>query len=316
LLAVEHYQLEALRARRASRAAWRRRRRHIWGALVLLVVAAGVLLWAAEPVGPHRPASALSRSPQALAGLPSFGQKQTRIAVPTAAQLAAVKQLAARGLPLYCGGHGKPMIALTFDDGPGVYTNLAVKKLREFHLVATFFVVGKSIRAWPRRLGLEEPLAVFGDHTLTHPFLPALPPAAMVHEIAGARAFIERATREPVVLFRPPYDGRTPAIDGEVRSLGMLEVLWNVDSQDSLGANYAGIERNVIAGLKPGSIILMHENRGQTIRALPTIFVALKRDHLRAVTVPELVADDPPSFGQLRAGVGGCPISHRVGNGS
>ena len=89
----------------------------------------------------------------------------------------------------------------------------------------------------------------------------------------------------------------------------MLEVLWNVDSGDSLGANYAGTEHDVIAGLHPGSIILMHENRGQTIRALLTIFAALARDHLRAVTIPELVAEDPPSLAQLHAGGRGCGVS-------
>jgi peptidoglycan/xylan/chitin deacetylase (PgdA/CDA1 family) len=57
----------------------------------------------------------------------------------------------------------------------------------------------------------------------------------------------------------------------------------------------------VIAGLHPGAIILMHENRSQTIRALPAIFAALRRAHLRAVTVPRLVAEDPPSRRQLRA---------------
>jgi peptidoglycan/xylan/chitin deacetylase (PgdA/CDA1 family) len=206
-------------------------------------------------------------------------------------------------------------VALTFDDGPGPYTRLAVRKLRQFHLRATFFLVGKELAAWPGRVGDEKPLAAFGDHTLTHPFLPALAPAAIAHQIAGARVLIERATGEPVALFRPPYEGHTPAIDHEVRRLGLLEVLWNVDSRDSLGANYAAIERNVIAGLAPGSIILMHENHGQTIRALPTIFKALARHHLRAVTVPELVAEDPPSPGQLRAGVGGCSVSRQGGNG-
>ena len=96
----------------------------------------------------------------------------------------------------------------------------------------------------------------------------------------------------------------------------MLEVLWNVDSGDSLGANYAGIDRDVLAGLHPGSIILMHENRGQTIRALLTIFAALARDHLRAVTVPELVTEDPPSLAQVRAGGRGCGVWLQAGNGA
>ena len=208
------------------------------------------------------------------------------------------------------------MVALTFDDGPGPYTRLAIAKLRKHHLRATFFLVGKQIRAFPGLARLEKPVGAVGDHTMTHPFLPALPRAEMVQEIAGAKALIEHVTAQPVVLFRPPYEGRTPAIEHEVRALGMLEVLWNVDSGDSLGANYAGTERDVIAGLHPGSIILMHENRGQTIRALLTIFAALARDHLRAVTVPELVAEDPPSLVQLRAGGRGCGVSIQAGNGA
>lgn len=208
------------------------------------------------------------------------------------------------------------MVALTFDDGPGVYTQLAVKKLRRSRLQATFFLVGKEIRAYPRLVDLEVPVAAFGDHTMTHPFLPALARSTMIWQLAAAQALIERIVRRPVVLFRPPYEGRTVAIDREAHALGMLEVLWNVDSRDSLGdTNYVGIERNVIVGLRPGSIILMHENHGQTIRALPVIFAALARRRLRAVTVPELLSADPPSLSQLRRGLAGCSVSKTGGNG-
>jgi hypothetical protein len=89
-----------------------------------------------------------------------------------------------------------------------------------------------------------------------------------------------------------------------------------VDSADSLGANYAGIERNVIGGLRPGAIILMHENRGQTIRAMPAIFAAIRRRHLRTVSVPRLLTDDPPGEAQARIGGAGCgapPSSARAG---
>jgi peptidoglycan-N-acetylglucosamine deacetylase len=233
-----------------------------------------------------------------------------------AAQLRAARRLAAAGLPMYCGGDRGRMVALTFDDGPGPYTRLVIKKLRRAHVHATFFLVGKQIAAFPKLARLEKPIAAVGDHTMTHPFLPALARAQMIAEITKARSVIERAAGQPLALFRPPYGGHTPAIDRAAKRLRLVEVLWNVDSADSLGANYLGIERNVIAGLHPGSIILMHENRGQTIRALPRIFAALRRRRLRAVTVPELIAADPPSAGQLRRGWSGCDIRHRAGNGS
>ena len=97
-----------------------------------------------------------------------------------------------------------------------------------------------------------------------------------------------------------------------VRAHGLLQILWTVDSADSLGANYAQIERNVIAGLRPGAIILMHENHGQTIRAMINIFAAIRRKGLRAVSVPQLLADDPPSAAQLRDGGLGCGVAHGV----
>jgi peptidoglycan/xylan/chitin deacetylase (PgdA/CDA1 family) len=225
-----------------------------------------------------------------------------------ALELAAMRRFAAYGLPLYCGGRERRMVALTFDDGPGVYTQLAIKKLRQFHARATFFLVGKSIQGFPGLAQREKPYAAFGDHTMTHPFLPALGHAEMVGEIAGDRALIERTVGEPVDLFRPPYEGTNSSIQHEVHALGMLEVLWNVDSTDSVGGDYAAIERIVLRGLRPGSIVLMHENHGQTIRALPTIFAALKRDRLTPVTVPQLLAEDPPSPHQLRSGEPGCSV--------
>jgi hypothetical protein len=59
----------------------------------------------------------------------------------------------------------------------------------------------------------------------------------------------------------------------------------------------------------------MHENHGQTIRAMLTIFAALARDHLKAVTIPELVAEDPPSLAQFRAGGLGCGVKLTSGSG-
>ncbi len=297
-----------LKARRAARARELRRRRSVaLVAALALAALVGTLLLR----GSRGPAVVRATRGSAGAAPPALARESRMDA-----QLAAVRRLAAHGLPLFCGGRSKRMVALTFDDGPGPYTRLAIAKLRKHHVRATFFLVGKQIRAYPGLAPLEKPVGAIGDHTMTHPFLPALPRAEMVQEIAGAKALIEHVIGRPVVLFRPPYEGRTPAIDSEARSLGMLEVLWNVDSADSLGANYAGIERNVLAGLRPGSIILMHENRGQTIRALLTIFAALESDHLRAVTIPELVEDDPPTLAQLRAGGRGCGTWLQTGNGA
>jgi len=308
----------SLRARRLEAKRRRRQRRLVMG-LGLLAVAcavAAVIVWFGGSSGSKSGATGSSI-------LGTFAIKvgpAPRLAIKRhsalAAEVVAVRRLASYGLPLYCGGEERRMVALTFDDGPGVYTHYAINKLREAHLHATFFLVGKEIVAWPGLAEREKGVGAFGDHTMTHPFLPALPYSQAVEEIAADQRLIERTVDEPVLLFRPPYEGHTRAIDAEVRRLGMVEVLWDVDSADSLGANYLGIEDNVIAGLYPGSIILMHENHGQTIRALDAIFAALKRRHLNAVTLPQLIAEDPPSLARLRKGYDGCPVKLSHGSGS
>jgi peptidoglycan/xylan/chitin deacetylase (PgdA/CDA1 family) len=226
---------------------------------------------------------------------------------PAAIQQAALERLIRLGYPIFCGGHRGNEVAFTFDDGPGVYTHYAIRKLSQAREGATFFVVGKSMNAWPGWVAREAMIgAAIGDHTYTHPFLPALSPAEIRSQIDRTKLEAERESGRPVYLFRPPYGAVDPTVDRIVSSLGLLRIMWTVDSRDSLGANWLGIIRNVEAGLHPGSIILMHENRGQTIRALTTLLPYLQRHHIRSVSIPQLLASDPPSLAQLRGGASGC----------
>jgi peptidoglycan/xylan/chitin deacetylase (PgdA/CDA1 family) len=226
-----------------------------------------------------------------------------------------VRKLIGLGKPIYCAGLKGNEVALTFDDGPGTYTRLAIAKLRKHDVKATFFVVGRNIQLLPRAIREERAVGSVGDHTYTHPLLTALSAGQAEAEIVRTQSALERASGGPVFLFRPPYGAHNATIDSIAKAHNLLEILWTVDSADSLGANYAQIERTVIDGMRPGAIILMHENHGQTIRAMLSIFAALQRKHLRAVSVPRLLADDPPSEAQVRAGGLGCGAGFRAGQG-
>jgi peptidoglycan-N-acetylglucosamine deacetylase len=73
-----------------------------------------------------------------------------------------------------------------------------------------------------------------------------------------------------------------------------------VDSLDSRpGANARSVVRNVLAGLRPGAVVLLHEIYPWTVAALPRILRALRHRGLTPVTIPELVALDPPSHAEL-----------------
>ena len=299
--------------REARRRQLRRRRRAAAG--VLLLIIAGALAVASLSGGSttSTPAQTSATSHQqakpAKKGTPTHSSLQT-------AGLRTIHRLAELGRPIYCAGPRGNAVAFTFDDGPGPYTHYALKKLTQADERATFFVVGRSIDNFPGWLSRELKVAALGDHTYTHPLLTSLSPDEIASQIGRTKSKIEGDSGQPVTLFRPPYGARNAAVDEAAKRLGLLDIIWNVDSADSLGANWAGIIRNVEAGLHPGAIILMHENRGQTIRALTTILPELHRRHLRSVSLPELFASDPPSVQQVLKGPAGCAGGGHAPSGS
>jgi peptidoglycan/xylan/chitin deacetylase (PgdA/CDA1 family) len=213
------------------------------------------------------------------------------------------------GLPIYCGAARGRYVALTFDDGPGPETASALGLLRRFGERATFFLVGRNLSAWPGLPRAELMLGAVGDHTWTHPFLTRLARPEMDSEIARTKAALARETGKAVWLFRPPYGFHDPAVDREAGRLRMLEVLWSLDSGDSYpppGASAGKIVRTLARFLRPGSIVLLHENLRQTMAALPAVLRGLRARGLRSVSVPELLALDSPSLTQVRAGISGC----------
>jgi peptidoglycan-N-acetylglucosamine deacetylase len=192
----------------------------------------------------------------------------------------------------------KPMVALTFDDGPSGRTPAILRVLANHHAHATFFVVGRSTR------GMEPVLrhiAATGnelaDHTYTHADLLALRRPGRRRELQWTRALVTRATGVQPRYFRPPYGATGPAVNRLARSLGLVPVLWSVDSRDWQLPGTAAIVRRVLANARPGAIVLMHDGGGdrhETLRALPAILRALQRRHLDVVTLSSLFASAPP----------------------
>ena len=211
------------------------------------------------------------------------------------------------GGPVRCGAGTQPLVALTFDDGPGVLTRQTVELLRERGMTATFFLVGKLLGE-PRFEGLPElaaRLGALGDHTWDHVSMLGRTQAELDAQIAVTRRAIARASGERVALFRPPLGQHDVRVDDYVRSLGMLRVLWSLESGDSQGASADQIFRTVRDSLSAGDIVLLHENRGTTQRALPRILDLIEARGFTTVTVHELLAQDPPTNEQLRTGT--CP---------
>jgi peptidoglycan/xylan/chitin deacetylase (PgdA/CDA1 family) len=227
-------------------------------------------------------------------------------AAPTPAQqVAAVEAVRAVGVPLYrTPGNAGKVVALTFDDGPGPYSATTVETLRRYGMRATFFLCGSSVVRFPDDPAREASVAAMGDHTWNHLELPRLGAARARDEIARTQRIVERTSGETVRLFRPPYGARTPQIDRTASELGMITVLWSVESGDSAGVGWERMLADLKAGMAPGDIILFHENRGQTQKVINRLVPWMRANGWRSVSVPELLAMDPPSPGFLRREAG------------
>jgi peptidoglycan/xylan/chitin deacetylase (PgdA/CDA1 family) len=193
-------------------------------------------------------------------------------------------------------------VALTFDDGPGPDTPRLLALLRAHHVPATFFQIGRAVHEYPAtaRSELQQGFPI-GDHTATHPFLTQLPEATQRAQIIDAAGTIAAYGAPYPRLFRPPYGGFNAATLRVARAQRMLMVLWTVDTKDFSRPGVQRIVYTALSGARPGAIILLHDGggpRGQTLAALPRIIRGLRRRHFHLVTVPRLIADDPPPRNQ------------------
>jgi peptidoglycan-N-acetylglucosamine deacetylase len=197
------------------------------------------------------------------------------------------------------GSRRRREVALTFDDGPGPYTRRVVKVLRRLHAPATFCPFGRAIIGSPRELRFLHRLGFpVGDHTMSHPLMGHLPRARQAGEIDGQARLVRRAGLPYPRLFRPP-DGSLDADTLKLlRRRNMLMVLWSVNPEDYLRPGARAIVSRVMAGARPGSIILLHDgggDRSETVAALPFIIKRLRKRHLHLVDVPQMLRDAPPS---------------------
>jgi peptidoglycan/xylan/chitin deacetylase (PgdA/CDA1 family) len=250
--------------------------------------------------------------------------RRALLALPAAVAVAATaagaapsptfRQLLDTGIPIYCGGGDKGYVAFTFDDGPGPYSAQLVALLKQYNVRATFFNIGQKVLRKPALVRLEASIGAIGDHTFTHPNLITLPRGKIIAELARTQKAIRKVTKRKTILFRPPFGDNDPGILRVARGLGMLEVMWNQDSGDASEAatpSSQEIYQHLVDRVRAGGIVLMHEDEQvpATLNALKLYLPAFQRTGLKAVTVTQLLALDPPPLEQVAKGSGGCNSS-------
>lgn len=180
-------------------------------------------------------------------------------------------------------------IALTFDDGPGMYTAKLLDILQQAHVHASFFVIGKNVAAHPEIVKrMQTDGHTVGNHTWTHRSLPSLSAGAIDSELAQTNLQIEKATGVKPTYMRPPNGAIGPRVYDALKRTNMTAVLWSVDTRDWADRNTDIVYSRVVTGAKPGSIIILHDIHKTSVDAVPRIIKTLQRQGYAFVSIDEL----------------------------
>ena len=180
----------------------------------------------------------------------------------------------------------KPMVALTFDDGPSRVTPKILDLLEQYHARATFFVVGTQIGANYQSMQRAVSLGCeIGSHTSSHASLPGLDLDGLASEIGKNNQRISDYISYSPTLLRPPYGATNDTVRANA---GMPLILWNIDTEDWKSRNANSVINRALNKVKDGDIILMHDLYQSTAEACETIIPELINRGFQLVTVSEM----------------------------
>lgn len=182
------------------------------------------------------------------------------------------------------------VIALTFDDGPKPgLTDPLLDLLVTLRVPATFFVIGRHVMEYPdltRKIdaaGME-----IANHSYTHPNLTTLSVEAIAREVMETQAAVQTVTGKTPRYLRPPGGNWNGAVAGVVRQWGLTPCMWTVDVYGSEVIGAQQVADAVLAQVRPGSVVLMHNGKLSTLQALPTIIRELRARGYTFATVDAL----------------------------
>lgn len=180
----------------------------------------------------------------------------------------------------------RPMIALTFDDGPSKYTMKLLEALEENDAQATFFMLGQNVPNYEETVKkMYEIGCELGNHSLSHPNLVKQSTDEIQRQINETNAAIENAAGHPASLVRPPFG----SVNAQVKeAIPFPLIMWSVDTEDWKTRDKQATIDHVLANVKDGDIVLMHDIYETSVDAAIELIGQLKEQGYYLVTISEL----------------------------
>lgn len=180
-----------------------------------------------------------------------------------------------------------PRIALTFDDGPGPYTERLLDGLKERGVKASFFLIGRSVKEYPEAVKrMEEEGHLIGNHTYSHVKLKGLSPEETRREIQKTDEAVYEITGKHVAYLRPPFGEWEEDLE---LTYPVLPVMWTVDPLDWTTENVEEIVDRVVTQAGENDMILLHDCYDSSVEAALRIVDRLLAEGFDFVRVDELL---------------------------
>ncbi|CAD0006497.1 polysaccharide deacetylase family protein [Flavobacterium chungangense] len=182
-------------------------------------------------------------------------------------------------------------IALTFDDGPGIYTLEILDLLKKYNVKATFFCIGKNIEIYPEIVKqIIDEGHLIGNHSYGHsPFFDFYNAKKIIGEIQKTDILLEKLTSKKINFFRPPYGVTTPSIRRALKITGHKVIGWNIRSLDGGTKNKKLIFNRIIKRVSPGGIVLLHDTASHSVLVLEQFLQFLQQNNYKVISTEELL---------------------------
>ena len=192
----------------------------------------------------------------------------------------------------------KPVVALSFDDGPGGYSEFVdygmqiQRALTAAGAHATFFYIGAHIEhdedSRNEVLAAKEAGFEVANHSYDSNGLNSVGPEVIKEKIAKTDELLSEITGYKHFLFRAPNVAYSQAMYAVIEKPFIDVSIWSQDYQNSTTKD--NLVNNVINNLKDGGIINMHSVHEKTAQAVPEILEQCKDKGYQVVSVSELFA--------------------------
>lgn len=183
----------------------------------------------------------------------------------------------------------KPMIALTFDDGPNPYTTPDLLDiLKENDARATFFMLGTNVENYPDVVArVYQEGHEIGNHSWAHKdFSTMTDKKEIIENYQKADDAIFAACGHDASYVRPPYGSTSELYD---QTIDRTSVLWSVDTRDWESHDPKAIQAAIETYAGDGSVILLHDIHKDTIDSMKKVIPMLKEKGYQLVTVDDLI---------------------------